>query len=110
MKNNTREKYFGPKETEVISRLSYENATIITIEQFDRWFKFEPALRKQIVFRLKRKGILTAIKRGVYFYSPLESGPAGSSINEFLVAPIFFPRGKRNLDVPYKLYILIHKY
>ena len=68
MKNNTAEKYLGPKETKVIARLSYEKATLITIEQFDRWFEFEPALRKQIIFRLKKKGILTAIKRGVYFY------------------------------------------
>lgn len=93
MNNNTTEKYLGPKETEVIARLSYEKASLITKEQFDRWFKFNPALRKQVIFRLKRKGILTAIKRGVYFYSPLESGPAGSSINEFLIPSVFFPRG-----------------
>ena len=93
MNNNTTEKYLGPKETEVIARLSYEKASLITKEQFDRWFKFNPALRKQVIFRLKRKGILTAIKRGVYFYSPLESGPAGSSINEFLVPSVFFPKG-----------------
>jgi len=93
MNNNTTEKYLGPKETEMIARLSYEKASLITKEQFDRWFKFNPALRKQVIFRLKRKGILTAIKRGVYFYSPLESGPAGSSINEFLIPSVFFPRG-----------------
>ncbi len=93
MNNSTAEKYLGPKETEVIARLSYEKATLITKEQFDKWFEFNPALRKQIIFRLKKKGILTAIKRGVYFYSPLESGPAGSSINEFLVPPVFFPGG-----------------
>lgn len=92
-KNTTDNKYLGPRETEVIARLSYEKASLITKEQFDSWFKFKPALRKQIIFRLKRKGILTAIKRGVYFYSPLESGPAGSSINEFLVPPVYFPRG-----------------
>jgi predicted transcriptional regulator of viral defense system len=92
MKNNTAKKYLGPKETEVIARLSYEKATLITKEQFDKWFEFKPVLRKQIIFRLKKKGILTTIKRGVYFYSPLESGPAGSSINEFLVPPIFFPK------------------
>lgn len=93
MKSNTKGRYFGPRETGVISRLSYENMTIITLEQFDQWFGFTPSLRKQIIFRLKRKGILTAIKRGVYFYSPLSSGPAGSRMNEFLVAPVFFPRG-----------------
>ena len=68
MKNNTAKKYLGPKETEVIARLSYEKATLITKEQFDKWFEFKPALRKQIIFRLKKKGILTTIKRGVYFY------------------------------------------
>jgi len=93
MKNNTTEKYLGPKETEVIARLSYEKASLITKEQFDKWFKFNQALREQIIFRLKRKGILTAIKRGIYFYSPLESGPAGSNINEFLIPPVFFPKG-----------------
>ena len=93
MKNNTIDKYLGPKETEVIARLSYEKASIIALEQFGKWFKFDESLRKQIIFRLKKKGILTAIKRGVYFYSPLESGPAGSNINEFLVPPVFFPKG-----------------
>jgi len=93
MNNSTMKKYLGPKETEVIARLSYEKVSLITKEQFDKWFEFKPALRKQIIFRLKKKGILTAIKRGVYFYSPLESGPAGSRINEFLIPSIFFPKG-----------------
>lgn len=93
MKNNTMNKYLGPKETEVIARFAYEKASVITKEQFDRWFGFDQALRKQLIFRLKKKGILTAIKRGVYFYSPLEAGPAGSNINEFLVPPVFFPKG-----------------
>jgi len=93
MKNNTIEKSLGPRETEVIARLSYEKVSLFTREQFDKWFGFDQALRKQIIFRLKRKGILTAIKRGVYFYSPLESGPAGSNINEFLIPSVFFPRG-----------------
>jgi len=93
MKINTIKKYLGPKETAVIARLSYEKVSLVTKEQFDKWFKFKPAQRKQIIFRLKKKGILTAIKRGVYFYSPLESGPAGSNINEFLVPTVFFPKG-----------------
>ncbi len=93
MKKNTIEKYLGPKETEVIARLSYEKVSLFTKEQFDGWFGFDQALRKQIIFRLKRKGILTTIKRGVYFYSPLESGPVGSNINEFLIPPVFFPKG-----------------
>ena len=93
MKNNTAKKYLGPKEIEVIARLSYEKISLVTKEQLDKWFGFSPEVRKQIVFRLKNKGALVPIKRGVYFYSPLESGPAGSQINEFLIPSILFPKG-----------------
>jgi len=93
MKKNTTNKYFGPKEMQVVARLAYEKQSLITKEQFDKWFGFNEALRKQVIFRLKKKGVLVAIKRGVYFYSPLESGPAGSNINEFLIPQVFFPKG-----------------
>jgi len=93
MKNNTIRKYLGPKETEVIARLSYEKVSLVTKEQLDKWFGFPPELRKQIVFRLKKKRVLVPIKRGLYFYSPLESGPAGSRINEFLIPSVLFPQG-----------------
>ncbi len=91
--NNTTKKYLGPKETEVIARLSYEKVSIITIKQFDDFFNFSPELRYQIIFRLRKKGILTNIKKGVYIFSPLESGPAGRNINEFLIASVLFPDG-----------------
>ncbi|MDP8299295.1 MAG: type IV toxin-antitoxin system AbiEi family antitoxin [Candidatus Tantalella remota] len=93
MKNGAINFYLGPRETGVIARLDYEKVSLFTKEQFDRWFGFDAALRTQVIFRLKKKGILTTIKRGVYFYSPLKSGPAGSNINEFLVPPVFFPKG-----------------
>ena len=91
MKNNTT-KYINPREREVVARLAYEKVSIITKEQFDKYFNFPKRAKEKTLFRLKKKGILTAIKRGVYFYSPLESGPAGSSINEFLVPSVFFPK------------------
>lgn len=91
MKNNTMQ-YINPREREVVARLTYEKVSIITKDQFDRYFNFPKRIREKTIFRLKKKSILTAIKRGVYFYSPLESGPAGSSINEFLVPSIFFPK------------------
>ena len=90
MKNNTMQ-YISPREREVVARLTYEKISIITKEQFDKYFNFPKKASEKTLFRLKKKGILTAIKRGVYFYSPLESGPAGSSINEFLAPPVFFP-------------------
>lgn len=92
MKNNTMQ-YINPREREVVARLAYEKVSIITKEQFDKYFNFPKRAKEKTLFRLKKKGILTAIKRGVYFYSPLESGPAGSSINEFLVPSVFFPKG-----------------
>jgi len=82
----------GPKETEVIARLSYEKITVITKEQFDRLFG-ESVLVRQIIYQLKKKGILKPITKGVYYYSPLEAGPAGARINEFLIPPILFPNG-----------------
>jgi predicted transcriptional regulator of viral defense system len=91
--NNTTKIYLGPKETEVVARLSYEKATVITREQLKDIFSFDQTLMNQIIFRLKKKGILKSIKKGVYFYSPLESGPAGSNINEFLIPPILYPKG-----------------
>ncbi len=92
MKNNTMQ-YMNPREREVVARLTYEKTTIITRDQFGKYFDFPGRAKEKTLFRLKKKGILTAIKRGVYFFSPLESGPAGSSINEFLVPPVLFPKG-----------------
>jgi len=92
MKNNTMQ-YMNPREREVVARLTYEKTSIITKEQFDKYFNFPKRVKEKTLFRLKKKGILIAIKRSVYFYSPLESGPSGLSINEFLVPPVLFPKG-----------------
>ena len=85
-------KQFGPKETEVIARLSYEKITVITKEQLEKLFG-QSVLVRQIIYQLKKKGILKPITKGVYYYSPLEVGPAGARINEFLIPPILFPKG-----------------
>lgn len=85
-------RYLGPKETEVISRLSYEKVAIITKRQFDKLFG-QAVLTRQIIYQLKKKGILKPIIKGIYYYSPLESGPAGRKVNEFLIPPVLFPKG-----------------
>jgi predicted transcriptional regulator of viral defense system len=82
----------GPKETAVIARLSYEKATVVTKDRLESIFG-GTVLVRQIIYQLMKKGILQSITKGVYYYSPLESGPAGSRINEFLIPPILFPRG-----------------
>ena len=90
---------FGPIETNIVSRLTYEKKTIVTAGDLDSLFKLSPEDRKQIVFRLKKKKILTPIKRGVYAFSPLEAGPEGRGIDELLIPPLFFP--KKNYYVGY---------
>lgn len=82
----------GPKQTEVVARLSYEKTTVITKEQLEKLFG-DSVLVRQIIYQLKKKGILKPITKGVYYYSPLEAGPAGARINEFLIPPILFPKG-----------------
>lgn len=96
--NNT-SKTFGPIETNIVARLTYEKKTIVTVEYLDRLFNLSPADRKQLVFRLKKKKILTPIKRGTYAFSPLEAGPEGTGIDELLIPPLFFP--KKNYYVGY---------
>lgn len=83
-------KRLGEKEIEVISRLSYEKKRIITKDDLDTFFKFDDIERNKIVYRLKRKGIFSTIKRGVYVFSSLEYGEGGAGINEMLIPPQFF--------------------
>jgi predicted transcriptional regulator of viral defense system len=92
-------KSLGPMETNIVARLTYEKKTIVTSEDFDRLFNLSPNDRKQVVFRLKKKKILSSIKRGVYVFSPLEAGPEGTGVDELRIPPLFFP--KKNYYVGY---------
>ena len=96
--NNT-SKTLGPIETNIVARLTYEKRTVVTAEDLDLLFNLSPENRRQVVFRLKRKKILTPIKRGVYVFSPLEAGPEGRGIDELLIPPLFFP--KKNYYIGY---------
>ena len=66
---------FGPIETRIVARLSYEKKAFITAKELDELFNLSPIERAKIVFRLKRKKILIPVKRGLYIFSPLEAGP-----------------------------------
>ncbi len=92
-------KSLGPIETKIVSRLSYEKKHIVRAKELDDLFDLLPEDRKQIVFRLKKKNILLTIKPGIYAFSPLETGPQGTGVNEFLIPPIFFP--KKNYYIGY---------
>jgi predicted transcriptional regulator of viral defense system len=76
----------------VIGRLSYEKTAAITRKQFDSYFNNYPkTVREKLIYRLNRQGILKKIKKGVYIYSPLEAGPAGRNINEYMVPGLLLP-------------------
>ena len=82
----------GPKEAELVARLSYEKKTIVSAREIDSFLPADFKYRKQFVYNLRQKKILTPIKRGVYIFTPLESIPSGLRVNEFLIPKIFFPR------------------
>ena len=81
----------GQKEAELVARLTYDKRKIIRAEEL---YRLLPGVkyRKQFVYNLKQKGILTPIKKGVYIFTPLDSIPSGRRVNEMLIPPLFFPR------------------
>jgi predicted transcriptional regulator of viral defense system len=91
VKKNTTKKYITPRERDVMARLLYEKVDVITQDEFDSFFKYPPEERNKLIYNLKRKNILLPIKRGVYYFVPLEVGTRGISINEFLVASVLLP-------------------
>ena len=91
MKKNTISA-LNQKEAEIVARLSYEEKDIVTAQELDSFLPGDFPYRKQLVYNLKKKGILTPIKRGVYIFVPLESVPTGRRVSEFLIPPIFFPK------------------
>ncbi|MDO9541141.1 MAG: type IV toxin-antitoxin system AbiEi family antitoxin [Kiritimatiellia bacterium] len=91
----------GPKETELIARLSYEKKTIVSAGDIAGFLPADFKYRNQFVYNLKQKRILTPIKRGIYIFNPLEAVPSGIRVNEFVIPPVFFPR--KNYYIGYSL-------
>lgn len=90
--NNTHRK-LGNVELNIIARLTYEKTRIITIRKLREMFALTSKRSWKIASQLIRKKILSPIKRGIYIFSPLEFGQAGRSIDEFLIASVFFQKG-----------------
>lgn len=79
------------KEAQLVARLSFEKKDIVTAQELDSFLPGDFHYRKKLVYGLKKKGILTPIKRGVYIFVPLESVPTGRRVNELLIPSVFFP-------------------
>ena len=79
--NIKKRKRLGEKEIEVISRLSYEKKRVVTKEDLNALFKFDNIERNKIVYQLKKKGIFSTIKRGIYVFSPLARFFSDSDLN-----------------------------
>jgi len=92
MNNNNTFSGLGPKEAELVARLSYEKKTIVSAKDIDGFLPADFKYRNQFVYNLKQKKILNPIKRGFYVFTPLEAILSGVRINEFLIPPVFFPR------------------
>jgi hypothetical protein len=80
----------GPKETELVARLSYEKKTIVSTRDIEGFLPSDFKYRNQFIYNLKLKKILIPIKRGFYVFTPLESVPTGARANEFLLPAVFF--------------------
>jgi predicted transcriptional regulator of viral defense system len=92
MDNKITFKGLGPKEAELVGRLTYEKKTIVSAADIDGFLPPDFKYRNQFIYNLKQKNILTPIKRGFYVFTPLEAVPSGLRVNEFLIPPVFFPR------------------
>ncbi len=78
-------------EVEIVARLSYEEKDIVTAREIDAYLPLGFPYRNQLVYSLKRKGVLIPIKNGVYIFVPLEAISTGRRVNEFLIPKLFFP-------------------
>ena len=81
----------GAREARFVSQLSYEKKTIVSAQEIGGFLPARFKYRNQFVYNLKRKKILTSIKRGYYIFTPLESIASGARVNEFLIPSVFFP-------------------
>jgi predicted transcriptional regulator of viral defense system len=91
--NNNAISALSQKEAELVARLSYEEKDIVTAKELDAYLPSDFQYRRKLVYSLKKKKILTPIKSGVYIFVPLDSVPTGRRVSEFLIPPVFFPKG-----------------
>ena len=82
---NEYRKSLSPKESRILSDLSFKGKTVFTRSDLE---PYEINI-KQFLMRLRRKGWIAWIKRGLYVIAPLEAGVKGAkvhTVHSFVIA------------------------
>jgi predicted transcriptional regulator of viral defense system len=79
----------GAKEMEVVAQLSSEQQKIISSKKIEQCLPLGYKYARQLIYRLKKKGILRPIKKGFYTFSSIGTMPVGTKANEFVTPNIF---------------------
>ncbi|MDR2708670.1 MAG: type IV toxin-antitoxin system AbiEi family antitoxin domain-containing protein [Elusimicrobiota bacterium] len=85
---------FSGNEIQIINKLTSSKKDIFYLEEIQQYMPPSYKYTPQFIYRLKRKKILTPIKRGVYSFSPIAAQPTGWQINTFKIGNIFFANYK----------------
>ncbi|MDR0823424.1 MAG: hypothetical protein LBN20_06575 [Endomicrobium sp.] len=79
------------QEMNLVVRLSYYNKYTVSYDEIKKYLPQDNKYIAQLIYRLKKKKILTPIKRGFYTFNPVNTLAGGRQVNDFNVGNIFFP-------------------
>jgi predicted transcriptional regulator of viral defense system len=80
----------GKNELQIIAKLSYYGKDIVSFDELKKYMPNGYKYMKQAIYNLKKKNILTSIKRGIYSFNPVWSLPTGRQINSLKIGNAFF--------------------
>jgi predicted transcriptional regulator of viral defense system len=99
MNNNNTFNNLSKREVNVITKLSYYGKQVVSNSEIKKYFPEKYKYTNQVIYNLKKKKILSPIKRGFYSFNNMGSLPIGRQINNYTMGNIFFP--KKNYYIGY---------
>jgi predicted transcriptional regulator of viral defense system len=84
---------FTSNEMAIISKLSFYNKEIISFNEFQKYMPSDYKYTLQFIYKLKKKKVLTPIKKGVYSFNPIWAQPV-TLINVLKIGNVFFSNCK----------------
>jgi predicted transcriptional regulator of viral defense system len=87
------------KEVGIISRLSFEGKNIISTSELKNYIPADYKNKNKFISNLRKKNILSPIKRGFYIFNTMGSLPKGRKLTNYLIPNIYFP--KQNYYIGY---------